>query len=1043
MSGQRGLDPAARRRALRSVVNRRAREAAGLEFVGPRPSGAEVPLTLEQEWLFTAASAVPDLGRLATAGVMESERRLDGQRLRAAVKAAVRITDALNLVVGERGGSLVLLPRQGPSVDWREAGDGAAADAVTDDAVTDDAVTAALLAEPFDPRGGSPLRAAVVERGTGTALFVAASRQVLDRRSLQPLFARIADLYDNRPTEAGAFGFADFAHWHRRRFSPERLRQAAERAAERFGWPRASRLPYDRPPVAGPPVTESAVRRLALDSPTGHGGSGQGGDPTASLLAAAGTVLRRLGATSPLRVGLRESGRHTEPTRALIGQLSTTAAVAFDIASGTDATALLGRAEKAVAGLADESFPIAGLPELGQRAPGAEPFLPMGLDAVVLEPPGIGGGGSRVRLLQSPVPTFDVELVLVESRTAGGSSRELTAQYRPHLFDDATIDALLTATGRVLTGHGSDPLPTARPASRELPSYGDGMAAWGDRAPRDTVVLGSRAGRSAADTTAHMERVRDALRTAGAGAGTVVVLTADGTADTVGALLAALAAGVDVLVHDPRDPLTWTETVEEGARPHLRLRPNGEVTALAPIAATGEGDDDAGALLVGLRARPRPRLLRLPTAVLRRAADAHRRLLGLTREDVLAPDFTWGSEDAAVAVLAAARSGAALVLPDQDARADDRFDALADAGATVAALPVELAGSVPVHLLGLRAAYRRRTEPLLAGEGGPDGLPVFRRWWAAEAPDAVLAGSDTLEVTDAARLFVLNDDLAPVLAGGTGTVWAAADPGSGYPGDAAATADRLRPNPFGPPGSRMARTGALVRVGPDGGLTLAGLPEDRVSVGGRTVLADDIAAAVTGRTGAPAVAGAHPLEWGRAEHPYAVVRPAPGQQLPAPPSDVGESLAELLPPAAVPERVLAADERHGQDPRGARRLAERAAQADARPYEPPADGIERELADTVLAPLLAVPRVGRDDNFFELGGTSLQLIQALVRVRALHGVDIPLADFFVSPTVRRLAELLDRAGATREQDLDTVGDLLSTLEALPEPTDTDRRPRWQ
>ncbi|SFU37836.1 type I polyketide synthase [Nitrosospira multiformis] len=72
----------------------------------------------------------------------------------------------------------------------------------------------------------------------------------------------------------------------------------------------------------------------------------------------------------------------------------------------------------------------------------------------------------------------------------------------------------------------------------------------------------------------------------------------------------------------------------------------------------------------------------------------------------------------------------------------------------------------------------------------------------------------------------------------------------------------------------------------------------------------------------------------------------------------------------------------------------------------PESELEQSIAE-IWQSLLGMDAVGIHDNLFELGGDSLLGIQLLSRVRAVFGIDMRPADFFRSPTVAGLAELVE------------------------------------
>ncbi|HEX6910366.1 MAG TPA: non-ribosomal peptide synthetase, partial [Longimicrobium sp.] len=279
------------------------------------------------------------------------------------------------------------------------------------------------------------------------------------------------------------------------------------------------------------------------------------------------------------------------------------------------------------------------------------------------------------------------------------------------------------------------------------------------------------------------------------------------------------------------------------------------------------------------------------------------------------------------------------------------------------------------------------------------------------------------------RAYVLDArmELCPV--GVAGELCVAGDGlARGYLGRPGLTAERFVPDPHGPPGARLYRTGDQARWLPEGAIEFLGRADQQVKVRGFRVEPGEIQAALRALPGVHEAAVVALGVPGGERSIAAYVVPRDGAPFDA--AALREGLARRLPAYMVPATftrldalpITAAgklDRRALPDP------AASAAQAKA--YVPPATDDERAIA-AAWAEVLGVERVGATDGFFAMGGHSLRAVRIITRIDELLGVRLPVSALFEAPTVRGLAERVARA---RESD-PSLADRLAWLEGLSE-----------
>jgi amino acid adenylation domain-containing protein len=255
------------------------------------------------------------------------------------------------------------------------------------------------------------------------------------------------------------------------------------------------------------------------------------------------------------------------------------------------------------------------------------------------------------------------------------------------------------------------------------------------------------------------------------------------------------------------------------------------------------------------------------------------------------------------------------------------------------------------------------------------------------------------------RLHVLDDAHQPVAAGQAGELYVGgAGVAVGYLNRPGLTAARFVPDPWGPPGDRMYRSGDLVRRLGDNDLEYVGRTDDQVNLRGFRIELGEIEAALLRLPGVDAAVVL--LRHDRSGEPFLAAHVAT-QVTSLDHDTLRDQLAKLLPDYMVPHAYALHDTLpvtvNGKVDRSALPDVYKTRQARKSGYAAPRNRSEQLLA-RAWADVLDVESIGIDDNFYALGGDSIRSIQVLARARQI-GIEFELTDLLREQSVRRLAPL--------------------------------------
>ncbi|OQP61101.1 hypothetical protein A3860_05115 [Niastella vici] len=138
------------------------------------------------------------------------------------------------------------------------------------------------------------------------------------------------------------------------------------------------------------------------------------------------------------------------------------------------------------------------------------------------------------------------------------------------------------------------------------------------------------------------------------------------------------------------------------------------------------------------------------------------------------------------------------------------------------------------------------------------------------------------------------------------------------------------------------------------------------------------------------------------------------------PAETDISLNEPLPASANPQTSASAANESGKLPHSGMGHLDRGKLST--PYAPAVTDTEKQLV-AIAEQILGITPIGLNDNFFEIGGTSLKGMSFIRRSERQFGKGLALQEFFFNPTIRAVAERIDRA-AWFNSDLETTNEII-------------------
>jgi amino acid adenylation domain-containing protein/thioester reductase-like protein len=293
---------------------------------------------------------------------------------------------------------------------------------------------------------------------------------------------------------------------------------------------------------------------------------------------------------------------------------------------------------------------------------------------------------------------------------------------------------------------------------------------------------------------------------------------------------------------------------------------------------------------------------------------------------------------------------------------------------------------------------------------GPTETTIWSSQWRIPANAARVVLGEPIANTS---LFILDRafNLCPV--GMVGELFIAGDGvARGYWRRPDLTAQRFLPNPFGPPGSRMYRTGDVVRRAADGRIDFIGRADHQVKLRGFRIELGEVEVALQQH---PELREVCVIMREDTPSDKRLVAYVVAHASPPPPQQALRAFLRLkLPDYMIPSAFVALSSlpltTQGKIHRAAL-PAPRRADAGLEPSIAPVGPIEEAVASVWKRVLNTSEEISQEDDFFDLGGNSLMAAQVTALLSKELNMQVTVSHLFEGRTVKGFAYLIKKTAS--------------------------------